>query len=54
MLGFSLKCARFPYSKTGKHWGSAMNVSGNILPCFADVLLKLVRVKMFAAGTRKG
>ena len=22
MLGFLLKCAQFPYGKTGKHWGS--------------------------------
>ena len=31
MLGISLKCARFPYGKTGKH-PCAMNVSGNMCP----------------------
>ena len=31
MLGISLKCARFPYGKTGKH-ACAVNVSGNMRP----------------------
>ena len=43
MLGFSLK---FPYGKTEKPWenATAMNVSGNMHPRFADVLLKLTDV----------
>ena len=37
MLGFLLKCTRFPYGKTGKHT-RAMNVSENMRPRFAGVL----------------
>lgn len=52
MLGFSaLKCTRFPYGRIGKH-ERAMNVSENMRPRFAGVLLKLTSVRILPKGRK--
>ena len=43
MLGSSLKCARFPYGKTGRH-ARAINVFGNMLPRFVGVLVGRAKI----------